>query len=53
MRFYEVAESRAVDELDPTILLGFDPASRLNHDVVTRMPRRAPFSSMAPTSSRM
>ena len=26
--FYEVAESRAVDELDPIILLGFDPASR-------------------------
>jgi hypothetical protein len=28
MLFYKVAESRAVDELDPIILLGFDPASR-------------------------
>jgi hypothetical protein len=28
MLFYEVAESWAVDELDPIVLLGFDPASR-------------------------
>jgi hypothetical protein len=28
MLFYKVAESSAVDELDPIILLGFDPASR-------------------------
>lgn len=28
MLFYEVAESRAVNELDPIILLGFDPACR-------------------------
>lgn len=28
MLFYEVVESWAVDELDPIILLGFDPASR-------------------------
>ena len=26
--FCKVAESRAVDELDPIVLLGFDPASR-------------------------
>jgi hypothetical protein len=28
MLFYEVAESRTVDEFDPVVLLGFDPASR-------------------------
>ena len=27
MRFYKVAEPWAVDELDPIVLLGFDPAS--------------------------
>jgi hypothetical protein len=53
MRFYKVAEAWAVDELDPIVLLGFDPAScRKPRCGDENAPARA-FLIMAPTSSRM
>ena len=49
----EVAQSGSVDELYPAFSVALVQQPLANQDVVTRMPRPARFSSIAPTSSRI